>query len=93
MIALATLVASVILIACGSTTVTVHNDKPRLDTEGNIMDIHDGNTLLVGGTYYYYGAQVSSTHNLIPTTSMGLVKNLLDLMVVRTLVKDIGFWR
>lgn len=36
----------------------IHNDKPRLDTDGNIMDVHDGNTLLVDGTYFYYGAEV-----------------------------------
>jgi len=37
--------------------VTISNVKPRADVSGVIMDIHDGNTLLLDdGLYYYYGA-------------------------------------
>eukprot|EP01116_Phalansterium_solitarium_P010020 TRINITY_DN24401_c0_g1_i1.p1 TRINITY_DN24401_c0_g1~~TRINITY_DN24401_c0_g1_i1.p1 ORF type:complete len:347 (-),score=107.94 TRINITY_DN24401_c0_g1_i1:115-1155(-) len=39
-----------------ATQVTISNVLPRKDTDGVIMDIHDGNTLLINGTYYYYGA-------------------------------------
>jgi len=39
-----------------SVTVNISNVSPRLDTDGQIMDIHDGNTLLINGTYFYYGA-------------------------------------
>jgi len=31
-----------------------------VDTSGQIMDIHDGDTLKVGPTYFYYGAQYGS---------------------------------
>jgi hypothetical protein len=37
--------------------VVISNKNPRLDTTGQIMDIHDGNTLYVDGVFYYYGAE------------------------------------
>jgi beta-xylosidase len=37
-------------------TATVSNIKPHLDQNGNIMDLHDGNTFRVGNTFFWYGA-------------------------------------
>jgi len=39
-----------------SSDVTISNVVPRVDSSGTIMDIHDGNTLLLKDGYYYYGA-------------------------------------
>jgi beta-xylosidase len=36
--------------------VTISNVIPRRDTDGNIIDAHDGNVFLYDGLYYYYGA-------------------------------------
>ena len=36
-------------------TVTIHNDVPRLDQNGDIVDAHDGALMRFGGTYYLYG--------------------------------------
>ncbi|CAF1299277.1 unnamed protein product [Rotaria magnacalcarata] len=36
--------------------ITISNVIPRRDTDGNIMDAHDGNVFLHEGLYYYYGA-------------------------------------
>ena len=38
--------------------VNISNVASHLDTDGRIMDIHDGNTVLHEGTYYYYGGQL-----------------------------------
>lgn len=46
-----------VLVALGaSTSITISNVKPRTDTTGNIMDIHDGNFVFLNNTYYYFGA-------------------------------------
>eukprot|EP00456_Euglypha_rotunda_P024199 TRINITY_DN19874_c0_g1_i2.p1 TRINITY_DN19874_c0_g1~~TRINITY_DN19874_c0_g1_i2.p1 ORF type:complete len:130 (+),score=19.35 TRINITY_DN19874_c0_g1_i2:77-466(+) len=44
------------ICVCSAVQVTISNANPRLDVKGNIMDIHDGNTLLLSDGYYYYGA-------------------------------------
>jgi sucrose-6-phosphate hydrolase SacC (GH32 family) len=36
--------------------ITINNAQPRNDTSGNIMDIHDGNVLIIDNVYYWYGA-------------------------------------
>lgn len=35
---------------------TVSNVKPRVDESGAILDIHDGNTMKIGDTFYWFGA-------------------------------------
>jgi hypothetical protein len=35
--------------------VTISNVIPRRDTDGNILDAHDGSVFLYDGLYYYYG--------------------------------------
>eukprot|EP01113_Clastostelium_recurvatum_P002942 TRINITY_DN1126_c0_g1_i2.p1 TRINITY_DN1126_c0_g1~~TRINITY_DN1126_c0_g1_i2.p1 ORF type:complete len:356 (+),score=73.77 TRINITY_DN1126_c0_g1_i2:41-1108(+) len=50
-------VSAVCSIKLGSNTnVTINNASPRVDTQGVIMDVHDGNTFYLNGLYYYYGA-------------------------------------
>jgi hypothetical protein len=34
----------------------VSNVVPRTDVNGNIMDIHDGTTIRIGDTFFWYGA-------------------------------------
>ena len=36
--------------------VTLSNTEPRRSTDGQILDAHDGNVLLIDGTYYWYAA-------------------------------------
>ena len=36
-------------------TVTIHNDRARLDVEGNYIDAHDGKIVAHNGTYFLYG--------------------------------------
>lgn len=42
------------LLACLSNAlqVTIRNDIPRVDVDGNIIDCHSGNIVLVNGTFY-----------------------------------------
>ena len=35
--------------------VTIHNDVPRVDQNGDIVDAHDGSIARYNGTYYLYG--------------------------------------
>lgn len=37
-------------------TVTLNNKDLRVDVAGNIMDVHDGNVIIIDGIYYWYGA-------------------------------------
>ncbi len=53
-IAIILLTALVNIITCRQ--VTISNVIPRRDTDGNIMDAHDGNVFLHDGLYYYYDA-------------------------------------
>lgn len=57
-----------IIIACliytclaSQTTITVNNAEPRLDTEGNIVDAHDGRTIYFNGRFYWYGTSYGNT--------------------------------
>ena len=43
-------------LPCSAKTVNISNVASHVDTNGDVMDIHDGNTVLVDGVYYYYGA-------------------------------------
>merc|ERR1719398_401809 len=44
------------LSAAEAKVAQVSNVLPRKDAQGNILDIHDGNTLRIGDTFYWYGA-------------------------------------
>jgi hypothetical protein len=50
------MVLTVIISVTLGREVTISNVIPRRDTEGNILDAHDGNLFLYDGLYYYYGA-------------------------------------
>jgi hypothetical protein len=41
-------------------TVTIHNDVPRGDQNGDIVDAHDGALMRFNGTYYLYGTAYSN---------------------------------
>jgi beta-xylosidase len=49
------IVLTVIINVVTCRQVTISNVVPRRDTNGNIMDAHDGNVLLYDGLYYYFG--------------------------------------
>lgn len=58
--------AAAALPACHAKTpnyhsVTIHNDIPRRDTAGHILDAHDGNLQFFNGRYYLYGTAYDST--------------------------------
>ena len=48
--------------------VTIRNDEPRVDTNGHIVDAHDGMILAVGSppTYYLYGERYGNTTGMYP---------------------------
>lgn len=48
------LTAFVNMVYCRKVTIT--NVIPRRDTDGNIMDAHDGSIFLYDDLYYYFGA-------------------------------------
>lgn len=48
--------AAVLLVGSGAATlVTIHNDVPRVDTAGHILNAHDGSVQFFNGTYFLYG--------------------------------------
>lgn len=46
---------SLLAILAVSSSVTIHNDIPRVDTTGTILNAHDGSVVLFGGLYHLYG--------------------------------------
>lgn len=55
------------LLSVRSRLVTFHNDVPRLDTEGNIIDCHSGMILPVNGVYYMYGERYTNNTGFGPS--------------------------
>ncbi len=45
-----------------SQNIIVDNTKPRLDTDGNIVDAHDGRLIQFNNTYYWYGTSYGNTN-------------------------------
>jgi hypothetical protein len=41
--------------------ITIHNDEPRQDVRGAIVDAHDGNLQFFNGRYYLYGTAYGGT--------------------------------
>ena len=37
------------------TVFSIDNTRPRIDTKGQLMDVHDGNVIKYNNTYYWYG--------------------------------------
>ena len=44
-----------IVRTCSAKSVTIFNDRPRVDVNGNIVDAHDGMILEHNGTFFLYG--------------------------------------
>ena len=40
---------------CDASATTISNVVPRIDVDGALMDVHDGNVMLFEGTYYWWG--------------------------------------
>lgn len=45
-----------------SQQITINNVSPRLDTNGHIVDAHDGRLIQFGDTYYWYGTSYGNTN-------------------------------
>jgi hypothetical protein len=43
-------------------TLTVNNDLPRMDRNGQIVDAHDGRIIQFGKTFYWYGTRYGGTN-------------------------------
>ena len=42
--------------------VEISNVKPRVDTDGNIVDAHDGRVIKFGDKFYWYGTSYTNTN-------------------------------
>jgi hypothetical protein len=47
--------------------IEVNNDIPRYDTDGKIVDAHDGRVIQFGDTFYWYGTQYGDTNGFVET--------------------------
>ncbi|QLG44649.1 family 43 glycosylhydrolase [Costertonia aggregata] len=45
-----------------SQEITINNVLPRLDTNGNIIDAHDGRLIQFGDVFYWYGTSYGTTN-------------------------------
>lgn len=52
--------AAALLQLSAGFAVTISNSLPRLDVDGNIVDCHSGNIILVNGTYFMYGERYTN---------------------------------
>lgn len=57
------------LLSCGEAKVNsgknsfyIQNHLPRLDTDGNVVDAHDGRVVQFGDKYYWYGTKYGNTN-------------------------------
>src|SRR3569832_2425552 len=64
------LVLAIMTAPAFAVMVTIHNDVPRVDQNGDIVDAHDGSIARYNGTYYLYGTannkqnkKTNSNHN------------------------------
>ena len=58
---LARCVLLLLLLAGLLEAVLIDNTVARVDTEGNLMDCHDGNIIRVGGVFHWYGMGYQAT--------------------------------
>jgi hypothetical protein len=42
--------------------IIINNTKPRITTDGKIVDAHDGRIIQFGNTFYWYGTQYGNTN-------------------------------
>ena len=64
MLLLALLLAA--FLTASSRLVTIHNDVPRYDVNGDLVDAHDGMILAVNGTFFLYGEFYNTTTGNYP---------------------------
>ena len=57
-----------------SKLITIHNDVPRLDTDGNIIDCHSGMILPVNGMFYMYGERYTNSTGFGPSPPLQFPK-------------------
>jgi hypothetical protein len=55
------------LAAATAKLITVRNDLPRLDTDGNIIDCHSGMILPVNNVFYMYGERYTNSTGFGPS--------------------------
>ncbi|MEW4923859.1 family 43 glycosylhydrolase [Algibacter sp. 2305UL17-15] len=48
-----------------SQSISVNNVKPRIDTDGNIVDAHDGRLIQFNDTFYWYGTSYGNTNGFV----------------------------
>lgn len=51
-----------VVFSATAQTLEVSNTEPKLDTEGNIVDAHDGRLIQFGDTFYWYGTTYGNTN-------------------------------
>ncbi|GAA4271153.1 family 43 glycosylhydrolase [Aquimarina gracilis] len=56
------LICLVLPLSSFAQTINIDNTKPRLDTNGQIVDAHDGRVIQFGDTFYWYGTSYGSTN-------------------------------
>jgi hypothetical protein len=54
-------------VGVGGVVVTLRNDVPRVDTNGNVVDAHSGMILPVNGTFYLIGEHYGNTTGFGPS--------------------------
>ena len=55
------------ITAVYSSSITINNVTPRYDTNGKIIDAHDGRIIKFGNTYYWYGTAYGNTDGYVTT--------------------------
>ena len=61
------LVAALLAAPARARAVTLRNDVPRRDVNGDIIDCHSGNVLKQGDTYFMYGEHYGNTSGFGPS--------------------------
>lgn len=56
-----------LVAAAQAKLITIRNDVPRLDTDGNIIDAHSGMILPVNGVFYLYGERYTNSTGFGPS--------------------------
>ena len=59
-----------LVAAAPAGTTTIHNDKPRLDTDGLPVDSHSGNVVKMGDTYFMYGEHYGTAPWTVTSTTL-----------------------
>lgn len=67
---LAFLLLTLVGSATAQSTLSVSNVVPRKDTEGNIVDAHDGSLIAFEGKFYWYGTSYASTNGFTSANTM-----------------------